>query len=146
MSLWLLARGNVLFGDWGRPEATRKEVAPPSLEKLASDFDSDSDDDVPTNTQHAFVQLIRDGHYLGYWSSSDERPPQLVFDNVRLAIDYRLLYPRWLFLWDFPPSQLQNLARRAGPAFVKSAQDFVVPRARMAVGENKQSDGVCALL
>ena len=83
---------------------------------------------------------------LGYWSSSDERPPQLVYDNVRLAINYQLLYPRWLFLWDFPPSQLQNLARRAGPAFVKSAQDFVVPRARMAVGENKQSDGVCALL
>ena len=146
MSLWL-GGGNVLFGDWGRPEGTHKEVAPRSIEELAYGAENDSDEETAlTNDQHAFAQLIRDGHYLGYWRSSDERPPQLAFDNVRLAIDYRLLYPRWLFLWDFPPSQLQNLARRAGPAFVKSAQDFVVPRARMAVGENKQSDGVCALL
>ena len=36
---------------------------------------------------------------------------------MRLAINYQLLYlyPRWLFLWDFPPSQLQNLARRTEP-------------------------------
>jgi hypothetical protein len=95
MSLWLLAGGNVLFGDWGRPEGTQKKVAPPDLEKLAYDAENDSDDETaPTNDQHAFAQLIRDGHYLGYWRSSDERPSQLAFDNVRLAIDYRLLYPR----------------------------------------------------
>jgi hypothetical protein len=82
------------------------------------------------------MQLVRDGHYLGYWSSSDERPPQLAFDNVRLAINYQLLYPRWLFLWDFPPSQLQNLARRnrARPAFSASASDFLSPRARPVAG------------
>ena len=79
MRLWLLAGGNVLFGDWGRPQGTQNKVAPPDLEKLASDFDSDSDDDVPTNTQHAFVELIRYGHYLGYLRSSDERPPHLAF-------------------------------------------------------------------
>jgi hypothetical protein len=54
-----------------------------------------------TNNQHALSTLIRDGHYLGYWSSSDERLPQLVYDNVRLAINYQLLYPRWLFFCDF---------------------------------------------
>ena len=33
MSLWLLAGGNVLFGDWGRPEATQKKQGPPERER-----------------------------------------------------------------------------------------------------------------
>jgi hypothetical protein len=77
MSLWLLTGGNVLFGDWGRPEATQMKQGPPDLEYLARAFERHERGS--TNNQHAFVQLVRDGHYLGYWSSSDERPPQLVY-------------------------------------------------------------------
>jgi hypothetical protein len=147
MSLWLLTGGNVLFGDWGRPRGTEEKEGSPDLVYLANEFESD--DEALTNNQHAFVQLMRDGHYLGYWRASDERPPQLVYDSVRLAINYELLYPRWLFLWDFPPSQLENLERRIGqpPAFSGSAEDFVVPRVDpVVVVENKASDGVCAVL
>ncbi len=62
MSLWL-GGGNVLFGDWGRPEGTHKEVAPRSIEELAYGAENDSDEETAlTNNQHAFAQLIRDGH------------------------------------------------------------------------------------
>jgi hypothetical protein len=64
MSLWLLTGGNVLFGDWGRPKGSEMEKALPDFEDIAPEFESDQRGS--TNNQHAFVQLVRDGHYLGY--------------------------------------------------------------------------------
>ena len=128
MTLWLLTGGNLLFGDWGRPkQSAEQKVSESALEKLASECESGEPGD--TNNQLAFAQLIRDGHYLGYWSSKDEVLPKEAMTKVGKAIDYKHLYPRWLFLRDFPPSQFDNLERRGGrPAFSKSAKDFIEPK------------------
>jgi len=148
MSLWLLTGGNLLFGDWGRPRGTEKKVGPPDLDVLAAK--AVSYDRVATNNQAAFSSLVRRGHYLGYWPAGDEQLSGTVCEKVRRAVSYQLLYPRWLFLHDFPPSQFDNLRRRSGlggQGFSGSAEDFVVPRmAAVAAAEDKPVEPTCNVL
>ena len=141
MTLWLLTGGNVLFGDWGRPkQSAEREISEKDLEQLASDCEEEEPGS--TNNEPAFAELIRSGHYLGYWSAKDEALPDIVMKKIVKAIDYRQVYPRWLFLRDFPPSQFDNLDRRGGdhhgtrPAFSASAKDLVEPKFPRA-GENE---------
>jgi hypothetical protein len=141
MTLWLLTGGNLLFGDWGRPtQSAERKVSETDLEQLASDCEEEEPGS--TNNEPAFAELIRSGHYLGYWSAKDEALPDIVMKKIVKAIDYRQVYPRWLFLRDFPPSQFDNLDRRGGdhhgtrPAFSASAKDLVEPKFPRS-GENE---------
>jgi hypothetical protein len=127
LGLWMACGGNMLFGNWHFPKTRgdRLENASgePDIEDIATRFENATG----RNAQPAFAQLVRGSHYLGYWSSEDPKPPQYVYEKVALAADYRLLYPRWQFLRDFPPSQFDNPARRQKrEPYALKAKDAVV--------------------
>lgn len=76
------------------------------------------------NSQPSYAQLMRDGHYLGFWS--DETPiPDLVIQRIQKA---------WLFLRDFPKYQFEDLSRMENRwnferfPFAAYARDTIVPK------------------
>ena len=88
---------------------------------------------------------MRRGQWLGYWKDwqdgesgiwkngePNEDPPDLIYDKIKAAWDYRLLYPRWLFLRDFPASQFESPIRGRGKhrSYSLYARDKIVPRFR----------------
>ena len=131
MTLWLLTGGNLLFGDWGRPaQSAERKVSGAHLDQLATACEGHEPGS--TNNEPAFAELIRNGHYLGYWSAKDEVLPDVVMKKIVKAMDYRQVYPRWLFLRDFPPSQFTKIHeddfRRSGrEAFSNNIVDFIQP-------------------
>lgn len=129
LSLWILCGGNMLFGNWFIPKGGGEDETAELMDfdQEANDFENADG----TNSQPAFAQLIRDQKYLGYWSSKQPKPPSIVYDKVKEAVDYRNTYPRWLFLKDFPSSQFENTTRRQEDhPFVLDAKDPILPKYR----------------
>ena len=92
-------------------------------------------DGVTTNEQPAFSALMRQGQWLGYWQEwvdgeQAEDPPGIIYDKIKEAMDYRLLYPRWLFLRDFPATLFDSPIRGRGEhhSYSLDARDKVVTR------------------
>lgn len=67
-----------------------------------------------TNRMPAMCQLMLDGKYIGFWSLERKVLPTEFMDKLGALADYRLTYPRWLFLRDFPESQFNPLRRSKG--------------------------------
>ena len=132
MRMWLVCGGNLL-SDWYLPNGYDEQRIG-DFEIVADDFIAAED---PINRMPAMCQLMRNGNYLGFWPAKLNDPPQEALELIRLASDYKLLYPRWLFLHDFPPSQFNDPLRRSEwdsqprenyTPFSLIAQDPIVPK------------------
>ena len=121
------------MSDWYLPNGYDEQRIG-DFENIAKHFLAAED---PINRMSAMCQLMRNGNYLGFWPAKLNDPPQQALELIRLASDYKLLYPRWLFLHDFPPSQF-NEPRRCSEwdsqprenytPFSLIAQDPIVPK------------------
>lgn len=121
-----------MFGDWFIPAHSKIEHgAGQDFVELGNRLVGK---DFARNDQPAFSQLVHGGHYLGWWSAKLDQVPPTACSKIRRALDYRLLYPRWQFLRDFPSSVFDNPARRRPrlkqPVFATIAKDKVTPRFR----------------
>ncbi len=120
LKLWMICGGNLVFANWYLPHPTRRGrerflkrygVFDPSrlpMEKLAlsrEDFQMGYQ-----NREPSLAQLIRDRHWLGFWSCTRE-PPPVIYGGIRRAMMYQQVYPKWLFVRDFPKYQFENLLR-----------------------------------
>ena len=109
LALWMASGGNFLFGDWFASRGNKEHGEDQDFESLANRVVSH---DYKGNNQPTFSELIRNGHFLGWWPVGDDDIPTIVCDKVKKAIDYKLLYPKWLFLHDFPRSLFEDQDRR----------------------------------
>jgi hypothetical protein len=135
MRMWMACGGNLLLADWYLPNGYHEQHIG-NFDGLADHFSSAED---PINRMPAMCQLMRDGNYLGFWSCKLKDPPPEALDMIRRATTYDLLYPRWLFVRDFPPSQFDNPLRRSPwnsqprenyTPFALKAKDKIIPRFR----------------
>jgi len=152
LHLWLICGGNVLLADWFVFQVRSQEPLPKQRISFDADIEADkfAQTELECNRQPAFQQLLRNGHYTGYWSVSIKQIPDLVLEKVYKSMDYRHLYPRWLFIHDFPESvfdinrevTLPDTLRKKH-LFALSAKNKVIPWFRPR-NEN-QSLGSCLI-